>query len=85
MGALPRRLARSLGEGIGKFAFHLLKRLRVTGIRNLRLAFPQWSEGDVLQVLRKSYRNLGLLLAEFCLMSHYSAVEASESIRYEGN
>jgi KDO2-lipid IV(A) lauroyltransferase len=84
MGLLPRGLARSLGASIGWIAYHLLGRLRSVGLRNLQLAFPEWPPKKRERTLRLLYRNLGWLLAEFCLMPKYSAEEASRFIRYEG-
>ena len=81
---LPRRGARGVGEFIGWLAFLGLGRLRVVGERNLRLAFPETLESERNRILRAEYRNLGHLLAEFCLMPDYSADQASEFIRYEG-
>jgi KDO2-lipid IV(A) lauroyltransferase len=48
------------------------------------LAFPELTERERRAILWSSYRNLGLLLAEFCKMPDYTAVMASEFIRYEG-
>ncbi len=84
LGALPRSWARGIGEGIGLFAFRTLGRLRSVGIRNLRLAYPEWDDLRREYTLRRVYRQLGLLLAEFCLMSGYSAEEAGRFIRYDG-
>jgi KDO2-lipid IV(A) lauroyltransferase len=81
---LPRGLARSVGAGVGSAAFRLLGRLRQVGERNLQLAFPEKSATERDAILRKEYRNLGWLLAEFCQMPRYSAEQASEFIRYEG-
>jgi len=54
------------------------------GIRNLELAFPGMTSLDREATLRSEYRNLGLLLAEFCKMPDYTAEAASRFIRYEG-
>jgi KDO2-lipid IV(A) lauroyltransferase len=84
IGALPRGLARSIGAGIGALAFRLLGRLRRVGVRNLELAYPQWSPERRIETLRAVYRNLGHLLAEFCLMGRYTPEEASNFIEYDG-
>jgi KDO2-lipid IV(A) lauroyltransferase len=84
IGVLPRRLARAVGAAIGGLAFHVLGRLRHTGERNLELAFPEIQTVDRDAILRRVYRNLGWLLAEFCLMSRYTPESASAFIRYEG-
>jgi Kdo2-lipid IVA lauroyltransferase/acyltransferase len=84
LGVLPRGVTRGLGAGIGWIAFRLLGRLRRVGLRNLELAFPQMGEAERERTLRAVYRNLGYLLAEFCLMPGYTAESASRFIRYEG-
>jgi KDO2-lipid IV(A) lauroyltransferase len=81
---LPRGVARVVGAGIGWVAFHGLGRLRRVGMRNLKLAFPELPEEERERILRTEYRNLGFLLAEFCLMPGYTAETASGFIRYEG-
>jgi KDO2-lipid IV(A) lauroyltransferase len=81
---LPRRVARAIGAAIGAMAFHALGRLRRVGVRNLELAFPEMTARDREATLRSEYRNLGLLLAEFCKMPDYTPVAASRFIRYEG-
>ena len=84
LGNLPRKLSRALGSGISSVAFHGLGRLRKVGLRNLQLAFPQKTDADREEILRSVYRNLGYLLAEFCLMPRYTPEETSRFIRYEG-
>ena len=81
---LPRRLARTAGVAISAVAFRALGRLRRVGLRNLELAFPGITAGERETILRSEYRNLGLLLAEFCKMPGYTAATASRFIRYEG-
>ena len=84
VGILPRELARAVGAGIGAIAYRLLKRLRGTGLRNLAIAYPEWTAEQRQRTLRTVYRNLGYQLAEFCLMSRYTAEQASTFIEYDG-
>ena len=84
LGSLPRSLARALGAGVGAAAFLLLKRLRSVGLRNLELAFPEKGIEDRERILRELYRNLGWLLAEFCLMPGYTRANTQAFLRYEG-
>lgn len=84
LGALPRAVARTLGAGVAAIAYQTLSRLRRVGKRNLQLAFPERSEREREAILRGEYRHLGYLLAEFCLMSHYTRASASSFIRYDG-
>jgi Kdo2-lipid IVA lauroyltransferase/acyltransferase len=81
---LPRSIARAVGAAIGATAFSVLGRLRRVGVRNLELAFPEMTSLEREATLRSEYRNLGLLLAEFCKMPDYTTEEASRFIRYEG-
>ncbi len=84
LGLPPRRIARGLGALLGRIALLLTPRLRRTGDLNLRLAFPQKTAAERRQILRKLYRNLGWLLAEFCQMPRYTPEQAQRFIRYEG-
>jgi Kdo2-lipid IVA lauroyltransferase/acyltransferase len=81
---LPRSVARAVGSAIGALAFSVMGRLRRVGVRNLELALPEMNSSDREATLRSEYRNLGLLLAEFCKMPDYTAEAASRFIRYEG-
>jgi len=81
---LPRHASRSIGAATGAFAYSVLGRLRETGLRNLKIAFPEQTDAERQVTLRKVYRNLGLQLAEFCQMSSYTQEVANRLIRYEG-
>jgi Kdo2-lipid IVA lauroyltransferase/acyltransferase len=84
LGMLPRAVARAIGALVGKLAFRILPRLRNVGLKNLALAFPQLSIEEHLALLRRLYRNLGWLLAEFCQMSRYTPENTRSFLRYEG-
>jgi Kdo2-lipid IVA lauroyltransferase/acyltransferase len=84
LGVMPRRWARALGVSVGVLAFRLLRRLRKVGLRNLALAFPEKPEAERERILRRLYRNLGWLLAEFCQMPRYMPENTRGFIRYEG-
>ena len=84
LGALPRRWARAAGACLGALAFVLTGRLRRTGERNLQLAYPAHDDAWRKRLLRQLYRNLGLQLAEFCVMSRYTAENTRSLVRYAG-
>jgi KDO2-lipid IV(A) lauroyltransferase len=84
LGALPRRVARAIGAALGALAFPLTRRLRRTGERNLQIAYPESDAPWRSRILRQLYRNLGLHLAEFCLMSRYTADSTRSFIGYSG-
>jgi KDO2-lipid IV(A) lauroyltransferase len=80
----PRGVARSIGVFIAWLALLLTPRLAGVGDLNLRLAFPEKSAAERQQILRKLYRNLGWLLAEFCQMPRYTPETTRSFIRYDG-
>jgi KDO2-lipid IV(A) lauroyltransferase len=84
LGLPPRSVARHIGTLIGRVALRLTPRLRRAGDLNLRLAFPKKTAVERQQILRKLYRNLGWLLAEFCQMPRYTQAMTQSFIRYDG-
>jgi KDO2-lipid IV(A) lauroyltransferase len=80
----PRSVARNIGAFIARLALLLTPRLTGVGDLNLRLAFPGKSAAERQQILRRLYRNLGWLLAEFCQMPRYTPETTRSFIRYEG-
>jgi Kdo2-lipid IVA lauroyltransferase/acyltransferase len=65
LSALPRRAARSLAASVAGLLFSLQPKLKKTADFNLRLAFPDWSDAQRKDVIRKMVRNLGWMAAEF--------------------
>ncbi len=85
MRLLPRSVARALGASIGSLAGRLSAKLTSVGQRNLQLAFPEMPQAERNAILKCTYRNLGLQLAEFCQMSKYTADYVQRDVmRYEG-
>ncbi|RXS95708.1 lipid A biosynthesis acyltransferase [Silvibacterium dinghuense] len=84
LGRLPRPLARAMGAGVARLALRVMGRLRKTGLRNLELAFPEKSEAERERILRELFRNLGWLMAEFCLMPRYTQKNVGAIAHYEG-
>ena len=84
LGTLPRKQARSAGALLGALAFRLMPRLRAVGHANLAMAMPDRNEDERQAILRRLYRNLGWLLAEFCQMPRYTPENTRSFLRYEG-
>ncbi len=84
LGRVPRRIARGAGALLGSLAYHGLRRLRRTGVRNLEIAFPDADDAWRARTLRNACRMLGWQLAEFCLMRRYTPGSTRGFIRYEG-
>jgi KDO2-lipid IV(A) lauroyltransferase len=84
IGVLPRPLARATGILIGGLVYHLHRRLRRVGMRNLELAFPQKSLQERRRILRGVYVSLGRLLGEVCLFPYYTKKNAAQVAVYQG-
>ena len=84
LGCLPRPLARAVCISIGLAIYFLHSRLRVVGMCNLEIAFPQKSRKEKKKILRGLYRSLGRQLAEFCLLPRYSLQNVSKVAIYDG-
>src|SRR5687767_2125004 len=77
-GSMPRAMAWPAAEAFAWCGFHLARRQRRAGLRNLELAFPTMPAKQRLNVLRGCFQNLGRLLAEF---SHFPEL-TPENIGY---
>jgi len=64
-GALPLHVALRAGSIMAGVAYYFSGRLRRTGERNLRLAFPERSPSERRRLLRGCFQNLGRLLGVF--------------------
>jgi KDO2-lipid IV(A) lauroyltransferase len=84
LGVLPRRIAHSLGIGIGLIAYLIIPRLRRVGIVNLSIAFPEASTSQKREILRGVYAGLGRQLAEFCLFPRYTSENVRQIAVYDG-
>jgi Kdo2-lipid IVA lauroyltransferase/acyltransferase len=67
-GAMPRRIAQRAAAALASSGFHLARRQRRAGLRNLQMAFPNLAQPERERILRESFQNLGRLLVEF---SHF--------------
>lgn len=83
LGLLPRRLAIGVGVGIGRLAFYVPSALRRTGHRNLKLAFPEKTDEERLQLLRGCFENLGRLLGEFSQLPRATPESLRALIEYD--
>ncbi len=73
-GWMPRPIARPAAQAFAWLGFHLAKRQRETGHRNLSMAFPDMPESRRTEILRGCFQNIGRLLVEF---SHFPQLNKS--------
>ena len=84
LGALPHRWARVLGAVLARLSYWFWPRLRKVGAFNLRLAFPDWSEGQRRKVLVGVFRNFGRMLADFAHFPRWNRGNIEKLIIYDG-
>jgi KDO2-lipid IV(A) lauroyltransferase len=78
-GILPRPVARPAAQVFAWCGFHLARRQRRAGLKNLSLAFPQMTEKERNRILRGCFQNIGRLLVEF---SHFPQLNRENIARY---
>lgn len=84
LGRLPHRAARGVCAVLAALCYEFWPRLRRTGLRNLELAYPGWSERRRRQVLFGSFQNLGRLLADFAHFPRCNRTNIERWIVYDG-
>jgi KDO2-lipid IV(A) lauroyltransferase len=62
---IPIPLRKALFIGLFRLFYHFSSRHRLITAYNLRRAFPEKSEEEILRIARGVYRNLGIVAAEF--------------------
>lgn len=65
LGLLPRQAARTVAAMLARMLLWSLPHLRRTAMTNLRLAFPEWTDAQRRETIRRMARNLGWMAAEF--------------------
>ncbi len=84
LGLLPRPLALGIGHAVGRIAYRASRRLRQTGERNLKLAFPEMGERERERILRGCFNSLGRQLGEFSQFSKLNAETLRQMMDCEG-
>jgi KDO2-lipid IV(A) lauroyltransferase len=82
--ALPLSRAASLGVCLGSVAAGLDRINRPVAMRNLEIAFPDWSVSQRLETFKAMYRNWGRMAAELSHADEFTADNISQFAHYEG-
>lgn len=85
LGALPRPVARWLAVGGTRLVLWTMPKMRKTAELNLRLAFPEWTEEQHHDVLKKMTRNLGCMAVEFARFPKYTRENIEKVIVLDGH
>jgi Kdo2-lipid IVA lauroyltransferase/acyltransferase len=62
---IPLSLRKALFTGLFRLFYHFVPRQRLIAAYNLRRAFPEKSDDEIVRISREVYRNLGIVSAEF--------------------
>jgi KDO2-lipid IV(A) lauroyltransferase len=85
LGALPRGMARSFAAGVAGVLFSLLPRLRRIVNVNLRIAFPELSQAERVELAGKMVRKAGWQVAEFARFPKYTRENIEQVVILDGN
>src|SRR5208282_5821080 len=85
LGLLPRSAARSVAAAGTRLLLLARPKLRKTAEFNLRLAFPDWTDVQRHEVLRKMTRNLGWMAAEFARFPKYTRENIERVVILDGH
>jgi len=81
---LPFRVIVAIGNGVGSLLYFAAKDRRRVGVINLKLCFPDMSDGARRELLRDNFRMFGRGLFERSILWWSSARRISGLIRVEG-
>jgi KDO2-lipid IV(A) lauroyltransferase len=84
VGLLPRSLARAVGAGVAKMLYAARPKLGRAGLFNLKLAFPDWSDAQRRETLRRLVRHIGWMAGEFSQFPRYTRERIEQIVIREG-
>jgi len=84
MGLLPRPAARFVGAAFAAAAYAVRAPLRRAALFNLRLAFPDWTEGQRRRVVRSMIRQVGWMAGEFSQFPKYTRENIERVVILDG-
>lgn len=85
VGALPRAISRRSAVFVAGVLLRVRPKLRKTAELNLRLAFPDWSDAQRNDVVRKMVRNLGRMAAEFARLPRLTKQNIQDIVILDGH
>ncbi|MGB9334643.1 MAG: lysophospholipid acyltransferase family protein [Candidatus Acidiferrales bacterium] len=85
MGLLPRPLARAVGVALVRIAYVFRPSLRRAADLNLRLAFPDWTEVQRIETVKKMLRNIGWMAGDFSQFPKFTREKIERIIALDGH
>jgi KDO2-lipid IV(A) lauroyltransferase len=84
LGILPRSAARLAGASFASVAYTLRTPLRRAAMKNLQLAFPEWSDAQREQTIRRMIRQVGWMAGEFSQFPRYTRERIEQIVTIDG-
>lgn len=79
----PKRIE-SWGNRLGNFAYAASRRYRTVTLKNLSMAFPDWSEDEVCRIARNTFKNFARSGLEFFYLLSLPSDELDRWIAVDG-
>ena len=79
----PLSGARWLGRNLGAFVFNFLGYRKGVTLSNLRRAFPEKSNDEIVQIARGAYRSVGIAFFELLWYPRMSRDQVNTSMRFD--
>ncbi len=80
----PAAIRKFLGDLFGLLWFDVFRIRRQVALENVRLAFPEKSQVEVVAIARASLKNIGQTLIDFTQFPFLSALNIDEFVEFEG-
>jgi KDO2-lipid IV(A) lauroyltransferase len=81
---VPVSLRRRLFIGLSLLFYHIVPRQRMIALHNLRSAFPEKTDAEIVKIARGVYRTMGIVAAEFFDIPKLTTENIREIVEPEG-
>jgi Kdo2-lipid IVA lauroyltransferase/acyltransferase len=81
---VPLRLGQLFGRQLGRLAFHVARRERNKALRNLAIAFPEWTDAQRKQIIKAMFRHFGMSVFELAWLPNLNAQTREQTTIIDG-
>ncbi|MCK9230063.1 MAG: lysophospholipid acyltransferase family protein [Syntrophales bacterium] len=82
--AVPSRMRRFVFAELSELSYHFLSRRRSVALKNLESAFPEKSKAERVAIVKRVFRNLGIVASEFFDLPRLTERNIADVVRVEG-
>jgi KDO2-lipid IV(A) lauroyltransferase len=80
---LPLKAVRRMGRSLGRFVYARIGHRRDVTLNNLRRAFPEKPEAELIQIARGAYENIGISLLELVWFPRMTRDQILKEVRFD--